>query len=137
MPVSTFLQVGYLIQCTIAFTLMYLIHTYLSKKAIGMQTLHDLMIKDVIRSYSLVQINILFAILVFGNLAPLPHLFAVAYSFIIYLTSMLFFLMILSSIVVRFAIIYKNEIDDIGMSMYVQCIQKVFLLMALYGAKLH
>ena len=115
MPVSTFLQVGYLIQCTIAFSFMYLIYTYLSKKAIGMQTLHDLMIKDVITSYSLCQINVLFAILVFGNLAPLPHLLAVAYSFIIYLTSMLFFLMILSSIVVKFAIIYKKEIDEIGM----------------------
>ena len=115
MPVSTFLQVGYLIQCTIAFTLMFLIYSYLNKKAMGMQTLHDLMIKDVIVSYSLCQINVVLAILVFGNLAPLHHLFAVAYCQIIYLTSMLFFLMILSSIVIKFALIYRNEIHEIGM----------------------
>ena len=114
MPLSGYLQFGYFACNVIAYVLFYLIWSYLNKKALGMQTLYDIMIKDVMKSYMVSQAIVFLAVNVFGNLAPLPHWIAFSVAVLTYLSGFCFFLVILSSFLVRYALIYGivGEIDE-------------------------
>ena len=109
MPLSGYLQFGYFVSNVIAYVLFYLIWSYLNKKALGMQTLYDIMIKDVMKSFLVSQAIVFLAVNVLGNLAPLPHWIAFSVAVLSYLSGFCFFLVILSSFLVRFALIYGIE----------------------------
>ena len=67
------------------------------------------MIKDVMKSFLVSQAIVFLAVNVLGNLAPLPHWIAFSVAVLTYLSGFCFFLVILSSFLVRFALIYGIE----------------------------
>jgi hypothetical protein len=101
-------QIIFLTSFGVALTCALIVLAYLKSKPTGMQTLFDLIIKDLIIIATTYRVIVVVAIFLICNVAPLNYWIARGLTGLIYLLFLLLFIDIFIVIVVRYIIIYYN-----------------------------
>jgi hypothetical protein len=101
-------QIIFLTSFGVALTCALIVLAYLKSKPTGMQTLLDLIIKDLIIIATTYRVFVVVAIFLICNVAPINYLIARAITLLLYLFLLFLFIDIFIVIVVRYIIIYYN-----------------------------